>query len=700
MGSAMLIRRQVLWPQTLPAHTAEELIRRLAAEDIPVTFEAHAVRGVVSHYVAAPAHAIRHIVSTIEALTGARTIKTSAEQAPDLSTTARLTRSRSSLPLLERAPDVSRQLLAALSSASFKHDALLLRVSILGGIAPQILSGRAQDPTQSLPSRVVSGPRPASGEINAKLRRALEEPAVRLLVTAGASAKSEKRRRSLLGGVLAAFRTLQGPGTVLDFVRSDDNPERPRLLGRLTFTVREALSGLAWPLDDEVLPGMPAAHPRQLPLLARKTDTSRIFAVTTAPGPEREIGISIKSGTSHTHILGPTGSGKSSTIEHLIKSSIAAGHSILVIDPKTDLAERTLSFVPEERWDDVVVIDPAAEGLVVGLNPLHSPGTAPEIIADTILQIIQDLFEDFGPRTSQATLSALLTLAGNPDATLTMLPRLFEDRRLRELLMANNSSEDLREFWNYYDGLSEGARSQMIGPVRSRLGQFLLRPQLRRTLEQAEPRFHLNDLFASPGRIVVANLNAGLMGQAASNLAGSLIVSLVQQLTLARLRVPPDLRHPVMIVVDEVQSFVHGSGDQLSDALSRSRGANVGWVLAHQHRSQLPRDIMSSIDANTLSKIVFRLPSDDAKAMAAMTTDLEARDFMSLPQWGIYASLHHEGKPLGWVSGRTLPPPKSVSDPTAVRRHSLARWGAEAVKREPAEPTSTPPIGRRPRSRV
>jgi hypothetical protein len=695
MTKPSLVRRQVIWPSPLPQQAAEELLRRFAADSLYVTFEARAEKGAVSHFVLATPATIRVVCGTIEALTGAVTIKVDAPD--DLPTTARLTRSRARFPLGDRPAEASRQLLSALSAARFKKESALVRVSILGSIRPQLLATRNPDPTQSMPSMILAGVRPASGEVNAKLRRTVEEPALRILVTAGAIAKSEARRRTLMSGLLAALRTLEAPEAYLDFTRSEDTLERPRLLGRLTFRPREVLGTMAWPLDAEALPGMPAAHPRQLTMKASKYDKTRVFGHTTAPGPELPIGVSAKSGFSHMHLLGPTDSGKSTAALHLIAASIERGNSILVIDPKSDLANDTLAMVPRERWDDVILIDPANDGPVVGFSPFDSPGTSPEIIADTILRILHDLFPDaFGPRTSQATLSGLLTLAGQPGATLTMLPRLFDDPRLRARLLANNPSIDLQSFWNFYDSLSEGAKAQMIGPVRSRLGQFLLRPQLRRALDQSDQKFHLNDLFTKRGQIVVVSINAGLMGQEASKLAGSLIVSQLQQLTLARLRVPQSQRHPVTIVIDEAQAYVHGSGDQLADLLSRSRGAGVGWVVSHQYRSQMPRDVMSAIDANTANKVFWRLQSDDARAAAAMAPQLSPEDFMTLPKYGIYAYLTHD-EPIGWVSGRTLEPPKPLSDPKLVRLHSIARWGKDPVLEAPSQPLIDPPIGRRPR---
>ena len=63
----------------------------------------------------------------------------------------------------------------------------------------------------------------------------------------------------------------------------------------------------------------------------------------------------------HLHVLGPTGTGKSTLLLNLIVQDIAAGRGVVVIDPKGDLVEEVLRRVPEERADDVVVLDPADE---------------------------------------------------------------------------------------------------------------------------------------------------------------------------------------------------------------------------------------------------------------------------------------------------------------------------------------------------
>src|SRR5680860_47901 len=117
---------------------------------------------------------------------------------------------------------------------------------------------------------------------------------------------------------------------------------------------------------------MPALHPRPIaPPPTYKEVKDRAFAVTTAPGPSRLIGISRADAVRHTHILGPTGVGKSTLMEHLIKADIDAGRSIVLIDPKGDLATDVLALIPAHRCQDVVVIDPIVPN-PVGLNPLDT----------------------------------------------------------------------------------------------------------------------------------------------------------------------------------------------------------------------------------------------------------------------------------------------------------------------------------------
>ena len=64
---------------------------------------------------------------------------------------------------------------------------------------------------------------------------------------------------------------------------------------------------------------------------------NRTFAVSMDMTPKK-LSISPRDSLEHTHLIGPTGSGKSTAMQHLILSDIKAGRSVLVLDPKQDLA--------------------------------------------------------------------------------------------------------------------------------------------------------------------------------------------------------------------------------------------------------------------------------------------------------------------------------------------------------------------------
>jgi hypothetical protein len=198
-----------------------------------------------------------------------------------------------------------------------------------------------------------------------------------------------------------------------------------------------------------------------------------------------------------------------------------------------------------------------------------------------------------------------------------------------------------------------------------------------------------------------------LLGTQSATLLGSLVVSQLWQLALAQAALPPDERQPVSVYLDEAQAFLHLDAD-LGEALEQSRSLRVAWHLAHQYRRQMPPDLLAAIDANTRNKIAFTLEQNDAKAVAS-GSELDSEDFTKLPPYAIYASLLSGGRQTGWISGRTLPPPKAIASADAVRRESQARYGADPIPGEPA-PDATAgidpsivthlddePIGRTPR---
>ena len=692
----MMSWREVHWPRPVAPAPLLGLLTRLASDQQrgPLVWEARAEAGHVRYLLGAADHDLRETARLLAQLVPGTAVTSLATPRAEADRSGRLRIRQRSLALnLEGSEQMLAALLGALASARAPDEVLVVQVVLGRAVMPEALPPGAEDPTTTVWDKLLSGIRPASCELRTRMRSKVGQYRFRAVVRIGVSAAHPTRRMIAVQRVLAAVRQLQSGGTRVDLEADrpstvDDAHIPLRLPLRLT--PGEALAFLAWPHGDDELPGMPALHPRPIPPPPSYQEVrDRAFAVTTAPGPSKLIGITHVDAVRHTHILGPTGVGKSTLLQHLIKADIDAGISVVLIDPKGDLATDTLALIPARRWRDVVVIDPTVPH-PVGLNPLAGSPDRRALVADGLLAVFKGLFPGtIGPRTADILHASLLTLTLAPGATLVQLPAVLTDASFRRTLTARiDDPVGLGAFWAQWEAWSPGQQAEAIGPVLSRLRQFLLRPGLRAVLDQPTPKLQIPELF-SHRRIVVVSLNTGLLGAQSASLLGSLVVGQLWQAALAQVALPPDRRRPVSVFLDEAQSFLHLDAD-LGEALEQSRSLNVAWHLAHQHRRQMPPDLLAGIDANTRNKIVFTLEHTDAKAIAGGSS-LTPEDFIELPPYAIYASLLAQGRQTGWFSGRTLPPPQAIADPEAVRRESQARYGADPIEQAPLTQDPTTP---------
>ena len=81
-------------------------------------------------------------------------------------------------------------------------------------------------------------------------------------------------------------------------------------------------------------------------------------------GETIEVKLSAEQRTRHTHIIGASGTGKSTLLFNLIRQDIENGEGVAVLDPHGDLIERILGIIPTNRIDDVVLVDPSDEQCV------------------------------------------------------------------------------------------------------------------------------------------------------------------------------------------------------------------------------------------------------------------------------------------------------------------------------------------------
>ena len=695
-----LVWHQLRFALPLAQETAVGLVERLLADSSlgRVVLELRASGGQATWAVGSSAG--ERLVSVLrELVPGCRVSRGFSRRAVDQAVVVSA-RPQGTLLATERLSAVVRAVLAALAVTA-EDEELVVQLQLGRRFAPQAL-GRVEP--QGWLELLGFVPIPSlSGERGRRMRAQMGRHRAAVCLRLGVRAASPLRQRTLLQGLVGALRLLEGPGVRLrartEHPAKLDAVRRPWRAG-LELGAGEIVAMAGWPVGEGALPATPSAHPRVLALPSAR-ETQRAFAMGVADQVGERLGISIGDALYHTVLLGPTGAGKSTALAHLALADIHAGRGVLLIDPKTDLVADILARIPEQRRDDVVVIDPTSSR-PVGINPLARAqaarsgalssgsgapggGASPELVADTVLATLKGVFaESWGVRVEQVLSAALVTLARTPGATLVDLPLLLTNAVYRQRLIAASGADPLGtgQFWAAYEALSEAQRQQWVGPVLTRLQPFLIRPHLRATLGQAAPSFDLGEVFTRR-RIVLVSLNKGVLGAESARLLGSLLVGQLWPLILARAAVEPSRRHVVSVFIDEVQDYLSLPGS-LADALAQARSLGAAFHLAHQYRGQLPPALKAGIDANARNKIIFSLSAADAAELARQAIDLEAADFQLLPRFGVYARTMHHGRENPWCHATTLPPTPPVQDALALRAASQARYGQDAAQVEAA----------------
>ena len=585
----------------------------------------------------------------------------------------------------ERLTAVVRAVLAALA-ATAEDEELVVQLQLGRRFLPQVL-GRVEP--QGWLELLGLVPIPSlSGERGRRMRAQVGRHRAAASLRLGMRAASPLRQRTLLQGLLGALRLVEGPGVRLrartEHPAKLDAVRRPWRPG-LELGAGEIVAMAGWPIGELPLPLLGSGHPRQIvpPPEVGSGASQRVVGASAVPGETGLVRLPITDAVYHTHLLGPTGVGKSTVLLSLALADAAEGRGLLLLDPKGDLATDFVARLPQDRAGDVVVLDPT-NPCPVGFNPLAGPPELAVVTAEAVLGVLAELFRDsWGIRTADVLSAALLTLARIPQATLVWLVPLLTNPAFRRRVLALAPPDPLGTdvFWQGYEAKPVRTQAVEVAPVLNKLRQLMLRPGLRAMLGQAQPRFGLADLLERR-RIVVVNLNQGLLGAGAARLLGTLLVAQLWQHLLARQAEPPERRQIVSVYIDEVQAFLAGLPGSLADALAQARSLGAAFHLAHQYRGQLSAEMMQAVETNTRSKVYFALSATDAAAAARLAPELEAADFQLLAQYQAYATVMHHGHRSGWFSLATRPAPPAVRDPALLYAASHARYGIPAEQTE------------------
>ena len=109
------------------------------------------------------------------------------------------------------------------------------------------------------------------------------------------------------------------------------------------------------------------------------------LGVNSHLGQEVVVTLSDQHRLRHMHLIGATGTGKSSLLLKLIVQDIEQGRGLTVLDPHGDLIDKVINHIPDNRLKDVILVDPSDREYPIGLNLLSANTDAEKIILSSDL---------------------------------------------------------------------------------------------------------------------------------------------------------------------------------------------------------------------------------------------------------------------------------------------------------------------------
>lgn len=337
----------------------------------------------------------------------------------------------------------------------------------------------------------------------------------------------------------------------------------------------------------------------------------------TRTGHAVDVALTAHERLRHVHIVGRTGTGKSSLLAAIAGGIAASGEGLLLLDPHGTLVDRVAHELPAAALGRTWIVDSGDVHTSVPINPLAvDDPAARERAIDEVCAMFQYLFDKretgvVGPRFHERVamgLRALVALHGRR-ASILDVPLILANPDL--MRQAAKMSQDARlAAWVLNDDLHRRASEygDLVSWVNSKFEAFSSTMALRGILGSGADAFDMAEAM-DERRIILVDLSKGSLGEPASRLLAFLHLNRVWQAALRR-----NTAAPFTVMVDEAHSVTAGA---LTSMLSEGRKFGVSVVLAHQYLGQLDDDLRPAVDGNVATTIGFRGAAADVPTLGA-----------------------------------------------------------------------------------
>lgn len=696
---AELAEYLVLLPeeQTIPRSAVLGWLRTLSTALEPVSLELLGGGRRVEVRLAAGEADAPHVIGQLQAALPSATL---IEAPLSLAERWRETRGQ---PMLALEWGLAAEFMLPLASLGSSEEPLLPLIAALADLGPgelgifQVLFEETREPWAESVFRSVVTSRGEpffadAPEITALAKEKLSSPLFAVVLRLAASARSHGRTADIirrLAGGLSHFGSPRSNELIplfpenLDLLKEDLIRRTTHRSGML-LSVAEIAGLIQFPGKGVQVPELRRQVEKTKRAPAEVLGEGCLLGTNEHRGESAEVRLPVEARTKHVHVVGSSGTGKSTLLVRMILEDVEAGRGVGVLDPHGDLIDEVAGRIPDDRLSDVVLFDPADGEHVIGWNILGAESEVEkDLLASDLVGVFRRLSTSWGDQMTAVLANAILVfLESDRGGTLLDLRRFLVEEKFRRTVLATVPDPHVRSFWETEFPLLVGRKPQ--APILTRLDTFLRSRLVRRLVTVRKPKLDFRRVVDG-GMIFLGKLAQGEIGEENAALLGSLLVSKLHQVTLARQAQAASERRPFFLYIDEFHQVATPS---MASLFSGARKYRLGLTVAHQDLYQLRAtvpEVERSLLANAYSRICFRMGDEDARALERGFSFFEARDLTRL---ALGEAVCRVGGSERDFNLRTLPleaqdPEEARSRRETLRANSGKRWGVEPEEEPP-----------------
>jgi hypothetical protein len=341
------------------------------------------------------------------------------------------------------------------------------------------------------------------------------------------------------------------------------------------------------------------------------------FVLGTDPVSGVDMELSQTALTHTLFFLGQSGMGKSQGMLHLGRYHMEQGHSLIVIDPHGQLTKGIIATIPQERMDEVDVLDLmdcADFPFSLNIFECEDPGNQIEVakVASAVFSIFERTWgmSTATPLLAQVVRHICYTMI-EAGLTLGEVGLFLFDDNLRQKITSTISNQHTRLFWEQFSRKTPSQRTEYTNSTTNKLDALLTQPLLSNILCQKHSTINLQQI-TQDGRILLLLLNQQF--EEASRLVGNIVLTKLLLSAFSRADMPEESHTPVALLCDEWQLFCSNSSD-FGRFVHESRKWNYMPCYASQSFSQLSEEnIGAAMSAGTIAAL--RISGDDARLVS------------------------------------------------------------------------------------